>query len=130
MSSFATVEDMTSLWRTMSIAETERAEALLPVVSDMLRNEAKKSGKDLDTMIGDDTVLANVARSITVDIVARALNTSTDAEPMTQMTESALGYSFTGTFLSPGGGLFIKRDELAKLGLRRQRIGVIDQWGE
>lgn len=130
MSSFATVEDMTSLWRTMSIAETERAEALLPVVSDMLRNEAKKSGKDLDVMIGDDTVLANVARSITVDIVARALNTSTDAEPMTQMTESALGYSFTGTFLSPGGGLFIKRDELAKLGLRRQRIGVIDQWGE
>lgn len=130
MSSFATVEDMTSLWRTMSIAETERAEALLPVVSDMLRNEAKKSGKDLDAMIGDDTVLANVARSITVDIVARALNTSTDAEPMTQMTESALGYSFTGTFLSPGGGLFIKRDELAKLGLRRQRIGVIDQWGE
>lgn len=127
MGSFATVEDMTSLWRAMSSAETTRAEALLPVVSDLLRNEAYKSGKDLDEMIEDNSVLANVARSVTVDIVARALNTSTDAEPMTQTTESALGYSFTGSFLSPGGGIFIKRDELARLGLRRQRIGVIDQ---
>lgn len=127
MGSFATVEDTTSLWRAMSSAETTRAEALLPVVSDLLRNEAYKSGKDLDEMIEDNSVLANVARSVTVDIVARALNTSTDAEPMTQTTESALGYSFTGSFLSPGGGIFIKRDELARLGLRRQRIGVIDQ---
>ena len=29
-------------------------------------------------------------------------------EPMTQMSESALGYSVSGTYLVPGGGLFIK----------------------
>lgn len=127
MNSFATVSDLTALWRPMTTAESTRAGALLPVVSDLLRNEAKKVGRNLDEMISDDPTLANVARSVTVDIVARALNTSTTGEPVTQTTESAGPYSFTGTFLSPGGGLFIKKDELARLGLRRQRIGVIDQ---
>jgi hypothetical protein len=45
---------------------------------------------------------------------------------MTQVAESALGYSYSGTYLVPGGGLFIKRSELARLGIRRQRYGVID----
>ena len=29
----------------------------------------------------------------------------------------------------PGGGLFIKKSELARLGLRRQRMGVIELYG-
>ena len=52
--------------------------------------------------------------------------TATDQEPMTQYSESALGYSFSGSFLVPGGGLFIKKSELSRLGLKRQRYGVID----
>ncbi|MBT0881660.1 phage Gp19/Gp15/Gp42 family protein, partial [Campylobacter sp. 2018MI27] len=46
----------------------------------------------------------------------------------TQMTESALGYSYSGSFLVPGGGLFIKDTELKRLGLKRQRYGVIDPY--
>ena len=130
MSSFATIEDMKLLWRDMTTSEEAKAAELLTVVSDLLRDEAKKVGKDLDSMIQEGEITESTAKSVTVDIVARALMTSTDSEPMTQTTESALGYSFTGTFLVPGGGLFIKRDELAKLGLRRQRMGVIDLWGD
>lgn len=125
---FATVADITELWRPLSEAEKERAEALLPVVSDSLRQEAMKVGKDLDQMLADGEVLENVLKSVVVDVVARTLMTSTDSEPMTQFSESALGYSASGTFLVPGGGLFIKNDELARLGLRRQRYGVIDLW--
>ena len=77
-------------------------------------------------MIAEDPDLALVAKSVTVDVVARTLLTSTNDEPMTQTSESALGYSFSGTYLVPGGGLFIKRSELARLGLKRQRYGVID----
>jgi len=80
-------------------------------------------------MIAKDEFLLEVAKSVTVDVVARALMTSTDQEPMSQMSESALGYSVSGTFLVPGGGLFIKKSELARLGLRRQQIGVIDLYG-
>lgn len=128
MSDFATIEDINALWRPMTTAETTRATALLPVVSDSLRMEAHKVGKNLDEMVEDNPWLTTVAKSVTVDIVARTLMTSTTAEPMTQMTESALGYSFSGSYLVPGGGLFIKKSELARLGLRKQRIGVIDLW--
>ncbi len=128
MSNFATIEDISALWRPLTTAETTRAGALLPVVSDSLRMEALKVGKDLDDMIEENAYLATVAKSVTVDVVARTLMTSTNSEPMTQMTESALGYSFSGSYLVPGGGLFIKKAELARLGLRKQRIGVIDLW--
>lgn len=126
MDNFATVEDIKELWRALTPSETERAEALLKVVSDSLRYEAKKVGKDLDDMVKCDSAFSNVAKSVTVDVVARTLMTSTNSEPMTQLSESGLGYSMSGTFLVPGGGLFIKKSELARLGLRRQKIGAID----
>lgn len=129
MEPFASIEDMARLWREMNAAEEERAEKLLPIISDCLRFEAKKVGKNLDEMIKNDPELGNVAKSVTVDVTARTLMTSTNSEPMTQTTQSALGYSFSGTYLVPGGGLFIKKSELARLGLRRQRQGVIDLYG-
>ena len=130
MSDFATIQDIIDLWRGGTPQERERAEKLLPVVSDSLRTEARKAGKNLDEMIEENAEMVNVAKSVTVDVVARTLMTSTDSEPMTQTTESALGYSLSGTYLVPGGGLFIKRSELARLGLRRQRYGVIDLYGD
>ena len=128
MSNFATIEDINTLWRPMTTDESTRADALLPIVSDSLREEAIKVGKDLDAMIEERPTLASVAKSVTVDVVARALMTSTNSEPATQFSESALGYSVSGTYLVPGGGLFIKKSELARLGLRRQKLGVIDLW--
>ena len=126
---YATIRDVTALWRKMTDEEQARAERLLSVVSDCLRAEAAKVGKDLDLMINEIDGLEAVARSVTVDVVARTLMTSTSQEPMTQLTQSAGGYSASGTFLVPGGGLFIKKSELARLGLRRQRYGVMEFYG-
>lgn len=125
---YATVDDVIRLFRPLTPAETERTEAMIPIICDSLRYEAEKVGKDLDAMVADNQSLAGVAKSVTVDVVARTLNTSTTAEPMSQMSQSALGYSVSGTYLVPGGGLFIKKSELARLGLRRQRYGVIELW--
>lgn len=130
MDAFATIGDITQLWRALTPDETTRANALLPIVSDSLRQEATKVGKDLDVMLANNAILASVLTSVTVDIIARTLMTATDQEPMIQSSESALGYSVSGTFLVPGGGLFIKNAELARLGLRRQRYGVIDFYGK
>ena len=130
MEAFATIEDIQKLWRPLTPPETERADALLPVVSDTLREEAKRVGKDLDEMVAENPAYANVVKSVVVDIIARTLLTSTEDEPMTQVSQSALGYSWSGTYLVPGGGLFIKRSELARLGLRKQRYGVIDFYGD
>ena len=126
---YASLDDVRTLWRPMSQEETERAEALLPVVCSSLREEAAKVHKDLDEMIAYDADLAEVAKSVVVDVVARTLMTSTKSEPMSQFSESGFGYTVSGTYLIPGGGLFIKRSELARLGLRRQQIGVIELYG-
>lgn len=123
---YATVEDISKMWRPLSQQETERATELLPIVSARLRSEAKNVGKNLDAMIANDEDLVYVAKQVTVDVVARALMTSTNSEPMTQFSQSAMGYTVSGTYLVAGGGLFIKKSELASLGLKRQRVGGID----
>lgn len=127
MADFATTEDLEILWRTLKPGEEERAKSLLEVVSNSLRVEAKKYNKDLDKMVEDDAY-ASVVKSVTVDVVARTLMTSTDQEPMTQTSEAAMGYSWSGSYLVPGGGLFIKNSELARLGFKRQRMGVIEPY--
>ena len=126
---FATVDDLIALWRPMSVEEQARAAVLLEVVSASLRLEADKVGKDLDAMVAGNYNLEQVAKSVTVDVVARTLMTSTDQEPMTQLSQTAGPYSASAQFLVPGGGLFIKRSELARLGIRRQRYGVMDIYG-
>lgn len=123
---YCTVEDVITLFRPLNPQERERTQALIPIVEDTLRQEAKKVSKDLDQMIENGELLPNVLKSVIVDIVGRVLMTSTDSEPLTQFSESALGYSVSGTYFNAGGGLFIKRNELSRIGLRRQRYGVID----
>lgn len=123
---FASVDDLEILWRKVEIHELCRSEELLRTVSHVLRVEAKKVKKDLDSLVKQDESYSYLVKSVVVDIVARTLMTSTNQEPMTQYSESALGYSVSGSFLVPGGGLFIKDSELKRLGLKKQRYGVID----
>lgn len=131
MSDFATVNDVIALWRPLSNAETEQVQALLPVVCDLLRQEAKKTGRNLDVMIEDGDVLENAARSVTVDIVARYIdqNGSGGANTLSQESQSALGYSWSGTYVNTGGGLSVLKKDLKKLGLTRQRYGMVDMLG-
>jgi len=126
MSDYATVDDVIALKRTLTAEEQERAALLIPIVCNSLRFEADKVGKDLDEMVESSSALADVAKSVTVDVVMRELMTSTEDEPISQMSQSALGYSVSATYLVPGGGLFIKRSELKRLGLTRQRYGTIE----
>lgn len=123
---FATVEDLKKLWRNVEEHEIGRSEELLKAVSHVLRVEAKKVNKDLDLLVKEDESYSYLVKSVVVDIVARTLMTSTNQEPMTQYSESALGYSISGSFLVPGGGLFIKDSELKRLGFKKQRYGVIE----
>lgn len=124
--SLATIDDLTKLWRPLQHSEVARAEELLKVVSDMLREEAFKVGKDLDKMIAQRPTFKSLVKSVLIDIVARVLMTSTNQEPMTQYAQAALGYSVSGSYLVPGGGVFIKKSELERLGLKRQRYGGIE----
>lgn len=131
---YATLEDVMALTgNTYTEAEQTRIKELLEVVSDRLRQYAYNVNTDLDLLITEGKVLSSVVKSITVDVVVRAMMTPTTGTeaPMTQYSQSALGYSVSGTYLVPGGGIFIKNSELKALGLLRQKYGVIefyDKW--
>ena len=132
MTSYATVEDIKTLWRALTAEELPRAEALLPLVSDALRDAAIQVGKDLDTMIEETPTLASVAKLVTVDIVARVIRQSTDGEPLTQESQSGLGYSWSGTYAIAGGGIAaaIMKNDLKRLGLLRQSMGTVQLWAK
>jgi hypothetical protein len=129
---FATVEDIQTLWRPLTADEQTRAAALLPLISDALRNEATKVGKDLDAMVADSTTYENVVKLVTVDVVARVLRQTTTGDAMTQESQAAGGYSWSGTYAVPGGGIAnaILYSDLKRLGLLNQQIGSVRLWQE
>ena len=122
---------MAALWRPLSVDEQERAAALLPLVSDALRQKAANMGQNLDQRISDGKTLASVAKAVTVGIVSRVLRQSTTGEPVTQESQGGLGYTWSGTYAVPGGGIVnaIMNSDLKALGLCRQTIGLLELYG-
>lgn len=129
-SAFATVNDIVTLWRPLTADEQTRAGALLPLVSDEIRVIANSVGKDIDAMIAESEPYASVVKVVTVDVVSRILRQSTEGDAMTQESQSALGYSWSGTYAVPGGGIAnaIMRNDLKKLGLLIQTYGSVMLW--
>lgn len=131
MTNLASVNDVNTIWKPLSNAEQEQVEALLPIVSDSLRQEAKRVGKDLDEMIANGEILPNVVKSVVVDVISRYLDqlSSDNASTLSQESQSALGYSWSGTYVNTGGGMSILKKDLKRLGLTRQRFGMVDLYG-
>ena len=127
---FATVEDISILFRPLTADEQERAEALLPLLSDALREAAHNVGKDLDAMVAARESYANTVKLVTVDITSRVLRQDTEGDAMSQESMSGLGYSWQGTYAVPGGGIAnaIMRNDLKRLGLLNQQIGDVWLW--
>ena len=128
MSAYATLEEVLALSGVSYTADEQtRISELLPLISDALRVEAQKVGRDLDEMISADEsgAYGNVVKLVTVDIVVRVMRQSLQGDPMTQESQSALGYSWSGTYTIAGGGIAaaILNNDLKRLGLKRQRWG-------
>lgn len=128
MADYATVADVQNMKRTLSAAEQERATYLLPVVSDIIRYEATKVGKDFDEMISESPVLASVAKAVTVDVVMRELNTPGTQLPSTSYSEAAGGVSQSYSLPNASGRIALWPSDLKALGLRRQQIGALNLW--
>ena len=127
---YATISDVETLWRTLTLAEQTKATALLQKASSIIRIEAKKVNVDTDTLFNTDEDYANMLTAVTVSMVSRAISKDTSGEPMSQVTQSALGYSVSGTYTMPGRDLYLLNNEKADLGItRKQRIGGIEFYG-
>lgn len=129
MRAFATIEDMANLWRALTETELARAPHLLEVASDTLRQMAQNRGMNLDSMVYNGEIYESVLKDVVVAAVGRVLRASTTGEPVSQVTQSALGYSVSGTYLNPQGGMFFYDNELSRLGLgKKQRLGRIEMY--
>ena len=127
---FATVDDIQTLYRPLTASEQSRAEALLPLISDEIRVLGRDAGKDIDAMVADDSTYASVVKIVTVDVTFRVLRQSTEGDAMTQESQSALGYSWSGSYAVAGGGIAnaILNNDKKKLGLLRQKMGSEFLW--
>ena len=125
---FATIDDVQTLWRRLTAEEASRTRELLPIISDELRYRATLVRCDLDEMITNTPTLASVAKEVTVSAVTRILREKTTGEVMSQESQAGLGYSWSGTYAVPGGGIgnAILPSDLKRLGLKRGRFGIID----
>ena len=127
---YATIEDVSILFRPLTADEVTKTNELLPIISDELRVRALNFGMDLDQMIEAQPLLASVAKEVTVSVVSRILRQNLNGDAMTQESQSALGYSWSGTYAVPGGGIgnAILTSDLKRLGLKRQRMGWLDPY--
>jgi hypothetical protein len=100
------------------------------MVSDLIRNEGDKVGKDVDTEVAANPSYASVVKLVTVDVVARVMRQSTDGEPLSQESQSALGYSWSGTYAVPGGGIAMSlmNNEMKLLGFKVQKLRSVKLW--
>ena len=107
-----------------------RVEAMLPLVSDLIRVEGRKYDVDVDERIETDSAYESVVKMITCDVVSRAMRQSKTGDPLSQESQSGLGYSWSGTYAIPGGGvaMSLMNNERKMLGFKRQKYGVMEIW--
>lgn len=130
MAVYAQVSDIIALGRELSNAEQATAEVLLEQASAKLRMTARQYGCNIDEMIADKDTGADyalVVKSVVVQAVLRALDSSADTNPpAVQASQAALGYSVSMTYLNSGQALYFLKNELKELGLLRQHCGVLE----
>lgn len=128
---FATVDDLEKFWRALTPDEQTRAEYLLSLASNQLRQIAMNSGKNLDQMITDGQVMEDSVKLVVMEAVKRAMLTPVDAPPVNSMSQSQTAgpyaESSTYTYTNPSGDLWFKKSELSSIGISggKQTIGTI-----
>ena len=126
MSDYATIQDVINLKRSLTSEEQTRAGYLIPIISNLIRVEAQRTGRDYDQMIVDTPILVDVAKSVTCDVVMRELNTPGTQLPATSYSEGAGGVTQSYTLPNSSGAIKLWPSDLKALGLRVQKIDALN----
>lgn len=125
-----TANDLIKRWRPLSNEEIAIANTLIDDVNNAIHVYAHDRGMDLDSMLADYEYRNDLYTAIVCDVVKREMCSNTDNPALSQYSQSVNGYNFQGTFLTPGGGLFIKNSELKMLGLMGQKARAVNLYGD
>ncbi len=127
MNKYATIEDYLQLYNAeIDDSKKERLIMLLDLASSLLREEARERGYNLEKMIERNPDKANVAKLVVLASVRRVMSKEEeDSLNLQQFSQSAMGYTISGTYFNPGDDLYFLKNELSRLGLNRQKITSI-----
>ncbi len=125
---YARVSDIIARGYSLTAQQQEAAETLLSDASSMLRSTARKYGKELDSMIGNDEDYRQLVKSMVIQATMRALSSVSEssAAAVSQISQGGLGYSASMTYLNAGQSLYFLRNELKSLGILRQTYGGLE----
>lgn len=127
MNSYATTDDVIAYKGAISADMLTRMPKLIEACSAELRLIAKRQGKDLDQMVADDEDIACAVTKGVVDSSVNYYYQSENKEPiMTQFSQAAGGYSFSGTLANAGGAFYFPKKFLRDIGLSSQIVGTIE----
>ena len=126
MSDYATIQDVINLKRSLTSEEQTRAGYLIPLISNLIRVEAQRTGRDYDQMIAETPILADVAKSVTCDVVIREINTPGTQLPATSYSEGAGGVTQSYTLPNSSGAIKLWPSDMKALGLKVQKIDALN----
>lgn len=128
MDIYASVEDYEKVYNTaLNNDQHKRLLMLIELASSLLREEANKRNMNLNAVISSSDDKANVAKMVVLACVHRVMSKDDDQDmPLEQFSQSALGYTFSGTYVNPGDDLYYLRNELKRMGIIKQRYGAME----
>lgn len=121
---YANHEDLTLYWQAPT--DDNRADYILKMVSNRLRQIATNVDVDLDTQVNADAVYFLNVQGVVMEASKRALQAPLDQLPTETYGMTAGPYSENYKYSNPAGDIFFKKAELQLLGLGgNQRLGSI-----
>ena len=128
MDIYASVEDYEKVYNTaLNNDQHKRLLMLIELASSLLLEEANKRNMNLSAVISSSDDKANVAKMVVLACVHRVMSKDDDQDmPLEQFSQSALGYTFSGTYVNPGDDLYYLRNELKRMGIIKQRYGAME----
>lgn len=129
MNIYASIEDYEKVYNViLNKDQQDRLLVLLELASSLLREEGGKRNINLDAVICSSDDKANIAKMVVLACVHRVMakEDGQDSMPLEQFSQSALGYTFSGTYVNPGDDLYFLRNELKRMGIIKQRYGAME----
>lgn len=124
-----TTNDLIARWRPLTSEEITKANYLIDDYEAELHLYSANKGIDIDAKLLDNNY-KRIYVAVVCAAVSEQMSSVVDSPAMSQFSQSAVGYSVSGTFLNPGGGLFIRNNLLKQLGLLQQKVKAVNLYDD
>lgn len=112
---YANHEDLAQYWKAPD--DTTRADYILKLASNRLRQIASDVGTDLDAQVNASEVYFLNVQYVVMEASKRALQADLNAAPTETWQQTAGPYSENIKYSNPAGDLYFKKAELSSIGL-------------